>query len=1075
MRSTRRTASRRGTILVVILGILAVLALVGAAMIKVTRVDNFTAQSFKQATDMDYAVDSVLEYVEYTLVKEYYDKLDDATGGTYFGSFDSPHDPDCLIALMTLDPDSGKLVKATQPYESGLYLTSANTPGPNFDPMRAWYNIPTVSRLPAPADLGKTEPAMGINNHLPDGDVWSKDANRYAETGADRVLLYTGDGREIQFSVTVLDLSARYNANFHFGIETMFNPQGLSGQSFGDPGVHLTEVAPDWQPFNAQHARSPVSFSDQSAQFQIQLNQERFQKSWEPQPLPEFDDQTMNYFDPSNKKYLRADKYPSVNANDPLYEDRPFGDDDLLELLIVNGTPFQSRLETVLPNTLNRSGRLWQGGRWNNEPPDRRSWARMLYTTFSCVSTTRHLYTEASDEADREWNGALAVKADLNHGPEETGSSTVDELMKNPLRASMLASGLFGEYDYTKNEVKCRELDQIIVNIMDYRDADTRPSAIKVGTPDDSDTDYNTSKNDGYVVFGVDAQPYINEVYVHVTDPLPEVQDGPDSDGDGNPDYTYREYDVFIELANPYKQELKHNQSYTKLVFGKDSNKPFGNIQQTIGDLPDIEACAVNQYQRGKIVRRKIKVLLSEDGRPAMTPEDEDADAFYDYLFPIELFASAKQRGGADTWEIVIDRMVHEPSNPTYVPTEGRSLQRLACMGTRMMEIGPGLVQPVPGTVFFGGWADRTEIADVTMGGDLDNPVFTANEVDDGKTARPIENRGKMPDGEENFKRYEADEMSFRRIGDLARVLAIGHVRDHDDFDQQRYMAVTQTLALRDDDNVGRHYVNILSRNEHRALTNYVTVQSPFYDNVDNDGDGEPRDFNTTTLKWNKGAGGVDEKDAVFLEPSDDEYAVNDLAQEDTDRYGPEIYEFGKINLKTAPPEVIRGMLPAALRNPAVAGRAWTDDDLFKLAQDICNYAQSDLYNNPGNERVRIPADILDAPLNLSGKGSMKTLFTADGVDDDGNGAVDDWAERSWIYGFMSNWASCRSDSFVVYGTIRLVGEGGRVDGVRRFISVLDRTPATAYRPMIVQSSAPTLRPNPHYLGVRRVFTTWTD
>ena len=53
-----RASARRGTILVVVLGILAVLAIVGATMIKVARVDSLAARSYRQGTELELGVES---------------------------------------------------------------------------------------------------------------------------------------------------------------------------------------------------------------------------------------------------------------------------------------------------------------------------------------------------------------------------------------------------------------------------------------------------------------------------------------------------------------------------------------------------------------------------------------------------------------------------------------------------------------------------------------------------------------------------------------------------------------------------------------------------------------------------------------------------------------------------------------------------------------------------------------------------------------------------------------------------------------------------------------------------------
>jgi len=84
-----------------------------------------------------------------------------------------------------------------------------------------------------------------------------------------------------------------------------------------------------------------------------------------------------------------------------------------------------------------------------------------------------------------------------------------------------------------------------------------------------------------------------------------------------------------------------------------------------------------------------------------------------------------------------------------------------------------------------------------------------------------------------------------------------------------------------------------------------------------------------------------------------------------------------------------------------------------------------------------------------------------------------------------------QSDSYAVYGTASIKTDGGRVEGVRRFVAVLDRVPATAYPPMRfsgpddpdlstatdaqLNSNAYPKAPNPRFIPVRRVMQAWIE
>ena len=56
-----------------------------------------------------------------------------------------------------------------------------------------------------------------------------------------------------------------------------------------------------------------------------------------------------------------------------------------------------------------------------------------------------------------------------------------------------------------------------------------------------------------------------------------------------------------------------------------------------------------------------------------------------------------------------------------------------------------------------------------------------------------------------------------------------------------------------------------------------------------------------------------------------------------------------------------------------------------------------------------------------------------------------------------------------------LVTATNRVEGVRHFVAILDRVPATAYRPFRLAPNGRDKTPNPDYLGMRRVHLAWLD
>ena len=239
-------------------------------------------------------------------------------------------------------------------------------------------------------------------------------------------------------------------------------------------------------------------------------------------------------------------------------------------------------------------------------------------------------------------------------------------------------------------------------------------------------------------------------------------------------------------------------------------------------------------------------------------------------------------------------------------------------------------------------------------------------------------------------------------------------------------------------------------------------VNSPCYDGLDNSGHGRVVDI------------------GIGLQP-----VPGIVPPATTADYIGELYEHGRINLLTAPPQVIQAMVaPLQYISPATVGDVYTPTvGLATLAGNAFNTTYGH-YPTAGNP-WKSPADILD----ISSKWAQG-LFCANGgsgcstkhCDDDGNGAFDDYAKRCWLYTYISNWATIRSDCVAVYGTVRLMdtsvssGANAQPQGLRHFVAVMDRVPATAYQPLLPNGSGSAQpRPNPNYQPPRRLLLTWLD
>jgi len=939
---------RKGTILVVALGLLAALAIVGATLISLARMDRFASRNFRQSAEVDLAVEAAMTWLEAEIANHYWNhnfwaEASGATDTTYTtktGVVDGPQKftPGTRIAIVRPDEDGVIVNMPGDPTKPGLYCAS----GSGSD---LWHVLPVMENLPDPGKPDK------INNNV--GDAWHGSELRFRASA----------NRTIEIALTMVDLGGRYNLNFH-GDGRLDMSGGNGGQSYEPTeGFLITDIAPDYVIYSNDSAgRTALSERDQRSYRNVIRGIGASRGRWGSRMAPITNaDMTLNFFNPG--------------------DDRPYLADDLIELLLLRGTGRQNRLERILPNSLSRDGEV--GLNQGDVDP---MFYKALYTTHSWVSACRPRRTNES-----RMSKDLYVKADLDASTEEQ------------LEEALLATGIFDDTtkDVEEGKFNLKDLKQILANIIDFRDKDHKPTAIAVG--------------DGHV-YGVDRQPFLTEVYFKKLKP---------PNPDNPPDYV--DFEVTVEMCNPYDTPIKRGEAYTRLSVGKKT--PGTDPPGTPLSLP--ESIAAKPEDGSK------PVSIENATGTIRVPRDEDP---IDYLEPVLLFTKSK---GSVTKQILIDRITFE-----NLPGQGESWQRLNRTG-----------QDREGNdaEFFGGWTAATselvQAAQTCSGGRGER----FNTPTDDKVCKPIENRSLTEEPKDREKRrYEPDELSFRCIGDLIRVLRIGHeVGEDEDDDSSGDSSYDNdkpvTEALAEDDEEDTH-LNPMD-NLYKRVFRVFTVNSPYCDGIDNDSDLIDKNNNNIIDGDEKG---YDDTDTGF------QFQTTDSGLEvPVDVLGPEIYQHGRINLMTAPPEVIRGLLPLQLKRRNVS--------MWRSARDICNTSKN----------LRSPEDLLNQYVHRYSKG--KDVFADpedfDNWDDDGNGAPDDFGDVCYLYTYMSNWATTRSDCFAVYGVARIQSAAGRTEGMRRFLTVLDRVPATAYPPFVWvdKDNTDNLKPNPRFIPVRRVFTTWIN
>ena len=167
-----------------------------------------------------------------------------------------------------------------------------------------------------------------------------------------------------------------------------------------------------------------------------------------------------------------------------------------------------------------------------------------------------------------------------------------------------------------------------------------------------------------------------------------------------------------------------------------------------------------------------------------------------------------------------------------------------------------------------------------------------------------------------------------------------------------------------------------------RTLMELVTVPAPHADGLDNDGDG-----------------------AIDLA---------DTGSQPGDRYGPEVRVPGQINVNTAGEEVLGclvGVTGLLLTDPILA-RATMAQAYLNLIRDRRPYTR--------------PADFLDGSNAATGLDLTSLSVETNGIDDDGDGYIDEPNEELFLRARLINLTTTRSNTFLVYLATRYVDEGAR-------------------------------------------------
>ncbi len=202
--------SAKGSVLVVVLGLLAILAIVGITFITMSSIDRSTSSNFALQTQFDLGADAALDYVADILGKDQWswEKKTDASGNsTYLNRLLS--DPSLTggpkVAANNID-------NSTEPYDwpgiTDPWLSSPLDPNTSYTTANAWWSF-----------KGATVTCYGLNflgTTLPTGPDFVDNVGYGTCTGVwNPDLVFPYEGGLIRISLTILDHGGMINLNAH--------------------------------------------------------------------------------------------------------------------------------------------------------------------------------------------------------------------------------------------------------------------------------------------------------------------------------------------------------------------------------------------------------------------------------------------------------------------------------------------------------------------------------------------------------------------------------------------------------------------------------------------------------------------------------------------------------------------------------------------------------------------------------------------------------------------------------------------------------------------------------------------
>jgi hypothetical protein len=224
-----------GSVLIVVLGLLAILAVVGITFVTMSSIDRSTASNFALQTQFDFAADAGVDYACDRMVKDLWE-LKDRTAGTYGRLMSGPSFMVATAKAYNSDWPGAELTTSTNIGDD--WLCSPIDPN---NPIPTWWSFkgsfPTVTTPYGLPSSVFSNSSMPTGNDIADNlglgtsnGIWIPD------------LMFPYEGGLIRVSLTILDNGGMINLNAHGNSGA--NTQRWPAADIAGRGYYISDVDP---------------------------------------------------------------------------------------------------------------------------------------------------------------------------------------------------------------------------------------------------------------------------------------------------------------------------------------------------------------------------------------------------------------------------------------------------------------------------------------------------------------------------------------------------------------------------------------------------------------------------------------------------------------------------------------------------------------------------------------------------------------------------------------------------------------------------------------------------------------